>query len=46
MIAHPPYLSAAFEAIDRNHGSFENYVYNGLRLTKWDVEYLKSLYLE
>jgi protein-tyrosine phosphatase len=43
---HPLYLSAAFQAIDRNHGSFENYVCSALGLTARDVEHLKSLYLE
>lgn len=39
------YLSAAFEAIDREFGSFERYVRNGLGLTEQDVEFLKNLYL-
>ena len=46
MEARPEYLSAAFEAIDREHGSFENYVRNGLELTVKDIEHLKLLYLE
>lgn len=46
MSAHPQYLSAAFETIDREHGSFENYVRDGLRLTDKDVEHLRMLYLE
>jgi protein-tyrosine phosphatase len=46
MVAHPSYLSAGFEAIDRHYGSFENYIYNDLGLQTKDVEYLKSLYLE
>ena len=40
------YLSAAFEAIDREYGSFENYVRDVLGLTERDVEHLKSLCLE
>jgi protein-tyrosine phosphatase len=39
-------LSTAFETIDRDFGSFENYVSNELRLSSHDVEQLKSLYLE
>lgn len=46
MLAEPAYLSAAFEAIDRVHGSFENYMSIGLALTANDVEHLKELYLE
>ena len=43
---HPAYLSAAFQAIDRDHGTFENYVREGLGLTTQDVDTLKYLYLE
>jgi protein-tyrosine phosphatase len=46
MQASPKYLGAAFEAIDREYGSFENYIYAGLNLSKKDVEQLKLLYLE
>jgi len=46
MLAQTDYLAAAFEAIDRDHASFENYVCNGLGLTSADVDHLKSLYLE
>ncbi len=46
MVAHPSYLSAAFDTIDRDHGTFENYVQNGLGITNKDVKKLKSLYLE
>jgi len=46
MEAHPVYLSAAFEAMDREYGSFENYVHNGLGLTEAQIEHLKRLYLE
>ncbi len=40
------YLSAAFHAIDQNHGSFDRYVHQELGLTDEDVDHLKSLYLE
>jgi protein-tyrosine phosphatase len=46
MEANPAYLGAAFDAIDREHGSFEKYVRNGLGLTQREIEHLKSLYLE
>jgi protein-tyrosine phosphatase len=46
MLAQPAYLAAAFDIIDRNHGSFENYVRNGLGLTRAEIDHLKSLYLE
>ena len=46
MMADPCYLSAAFETIDREYGSFENYIRNGLGLTEFDLEYFKALYLE
>ena len=40
------FLSAAFDAIDHEHGSFEKYVRNALGLTGQDIELLKSFYLE
>jgi protein-tyrosine phosphatase len=46
LAADASYLSAAFEAIDREYGSFENYTRDGLGLGEDDVERLKSLYLE
>lgn len=46
MAADPFYLSAAFDSIDREYGSFENYVQNGLGLTENDVGRMKGLYLE
>jgi protein-tyrosine phosphatase len=46
MEANARYLSAAFEALEREHISFEGYVRNGLGLTEQDIERLKSLYLE
>jgi protein-tyrosine phosphatase len=44
--ADPAYLSAAFQTIDQNHGSFENYVHEALGLTINDVNCLKSFYLK
>lgn len=46
MRADERYLSAAFAALEREHGSFEGYVRQGLALTERDVERLKRLYLE
>ena len=42
----PAYLSAAFEAIGREFGSFEKYIHTGLGLTGQDIKLLKSVYLE
>jgi protein-tyrosine phosphatase len=42
----PAYLSAAFETIDREYGSFEKYVHTGLGMSEQDIELLKSIYLE
>jgi len=42
----PAYLCAAFEAIDREFGSFEKYIRNGLGLTEQDIKHLRNLYLE
>ncbi len=44
--ADSAYLSAAFQAIDQKHGSFDQYVHKELGLTAQDVEHLKNLYLE
>jgi protein-tyrosine phosphatase len=44
--ADPAYLSTAFQTIDQNHGSFENYVHEALGLTISDIDCLKSYYLE
>lgn len=46
MRADERYLSAAFDAIDREYGSFENYTRVGLELSELDIERLKKLYLE
>jgi protein-tyrosine phosphatase len=43
---HPSYLSAAFQSIYQEHGSFENYVQKGLMLTARDTDRLKAQYLE
>jgi protein-tyrosine phosphatase len=44
--ADSAYLSAAFQVIDRNHGSFDHYVHNDLGLTIENIDHLKALYLE
>ncbi len=44
--ADPAYLSAAFQTIDQNHGSFENYIHEALGLVTRDVDCLRTLYLE
>lgn len=46
MCAHPDYLNAAFQAVEQDHGSFANYIRNGLGLGDRDVERLKDIYLE
>lgn len=46
MRADERYLSAAFDTIDREYGSFENYTRVGLELSELDIERLKKLYLE
>lgn len=46
MMADHRYLLAAFAAIDREHGSFENYLRNGLGLSAAEIEYFKASYLE
>jgi protein-tyrosine phosphatase len=46
MQANPEFLNTAFDAIDRDHGSFENYVKYGLGLSPRDIEHLRNLYLE
>lgn len=45
MEANPAYLNAAFEAIDRDHGSFDTYVSNGLGLSQKEIEHLRDIYL-
>lgn len=46
MTADARFLSAAFETIDHEYGSFENYVRAGLGLSAADVEHFKTIYLE
>lgn len=46
MEAHPEYLGAAFGSIDQQYGSFDDYLFTGLGLTKYDIERLGMLYLE
>ena len=46
MRADKLYLSAAFEALESEHGSFENYVRDGLKLSEVEIERLKNNYLE
>jgi protein-tyrosine phosphatase len=46
MEAKSVYLSAAFEIIDQEYTSFENYVSDALKLTEKDVERFKFFYLE
>jgi len=44
--ARTEYLSAAFETLEREHGSFENYIHDGLGLAQNDLKHLKTLYVE
>lgn len=46
MEVKPSYIMAAFDAIYREYGTFEQYVHRTLGLSRDDVESLKSLYLE
>jgi protein-tyrosine phosphatase len=46
MFANPHYLSAAFETLDREYTSFEQYVRDGLELSEADVDRFKTTYLE
>lgn len=46
MQADERYLSAAFATLEREHGSFENYVRDGLGLNGHDIARLKNIYLE
>jgi len=40
------YLQAAFEAIDAEYGSFEEYARDGLLISSSDIQTLRELYLE
>lgn len=42
----PEYLSAAFEEIDREFGSFTSYVRNGLGLAEENLHWLRMIYLK
>lgn len=46
MLADPRYLLTAFETVDRQFGSFENYIRNGLGLSAGDIDRFKAIYLE
>jgi protein-tyrosine phosphatase len=46
MEARPEYLGAAFESMDHEYGSFDNYVSKGLGLTKRELDRFSALYLE
>lgn len=46
MEIQPAYLQAAFDAMDREHGSFEGYLHNALGLSDHDVEHFRKVYLE
>lgn len=46
MRADERYLNAAFTALEEEHGTFENYVRNGLNLSEQDVMKLRQIYLE
>lgn len=46
MLVRATDLSTAFDTIDRDFGSFENYVCDGLGISPANVEHLKLLYLE
>jgi len=46
MEARPEYLSAAFQALESEHGSFENYLRDGLGLGRQDIGRLGNTYLE
>ncbi len=42
----PEFLQAAFEVIDTDHGGFEAYLRDGLRVGRRERERLRELYLE
>ena len=46
MLADPRYLLVAFETIECEYGSFQNYLRSGLGLSDADIESFKALYLE
>ena len=46
MEVQPSYLQAAFDAMEREHGSFEGYLQNALGLSEHEIEHLRAVYLE
>ena len=46
MRAELTYLSVAFDTIDREYGSFETYIHEGVGLSTTDVERFRAIYLE
>jgi protein-tyrosine phosphatase len=46
MLTQPEYLATAFEALDAQYGSFENYVQEGLGLGPADINQLRDALLE
>jgi protein-tyrosine phosphatase len=46
MEARPEYIGAAMDCIDREYGSFEDYVYKALDLSLDDTQRLRELYLD
>lgn len=46
MSADATYLNTAFETVEKEHGSFANYVRDGLELKEHDIDCLKKYYLK
>jgi protein-tyrosine phosphatase len=46
MHIRPAYLQAAFDAMDREFGSFNGYLQNGLGLSEQEIEHIQTVYLE
>ena len=44
--AKPHYLETAFQTLDRQYGSFDDYVHQGLGLTREQINQLRSIYLQ
>jgi protein-tyrosine phosphatase len=44
--AKPSYLATAFQTLDRQHGSFDEYVRQGLDLTREQIDHLRLVYLQ
>ncbi|MCL1988226.1 MAG: tyrosine-protein phosphatase [Firmicutes bacterium] len=45
LIVQESYLNVALETIDKEYGSFDNYIKNVLQITEEDIQVLKSKYL-